>query len=134
MAGRWRAGFTTAFDLVAALSELLTLGAEETPARLRGHLASPHAFGAVPGFAAYAAAKAALAALTRAAAVEWGPRGVRCNAVAPGSSRSSAAGTSGTDPQTSAALLRAAPRGAARPARPVRQRGRSGARGGLPGR
>ena len=48
------------------------------------HLASQHAFGAVPEFGAYAVAKAALLALTRAAAVEWAPLGVRCNAVAPG--------------------------------------------------
>jgi NAD(P)-dependent dehydrogenase (short-subunit alcohol dehydrogenase family) len=37
-----------------------------------------------PGAVPYAAAKAALQALTRSAAVELGPHGVRCNAVAPG--------------------------------------------------
>jgi NAD(P)-dependent dehydrogenase (short-subunit alcohol dehydrogenase family) len=48
------------------------------------NVASVHAFGAAPGFGAYAAAKAGLVAFTRNAAVEWGPRGVRVNAVAPG--------------------------------------------------
>jgi len=37
-----------------------------------------------PGFALYSASKAALLHLTRAAAVEFGPRGVRINAVSPG--------------------------------------------------
>src|SRR5262245_3898068 len=46
--------------------------------------ASVHAFGALPRFGAYAAAKAGLVAFTRNAAVEWGPLGVRVNAVAPG--------------------------------------------------
>jgi len=58
-------------------------------AALRGpgaivNVVSVHAFGAVPSFGAYAAAKAGLVAFTRAAAVEWGPRNVRVNAVAPG--------------------------------------------------
>jgi NAD(P)-dependent dehydrogenase (short-subunit alcohol dehydrogenase family) len=48
------------------------------------HISSVHAHFAAPGKAAYAMAKAALQALTRAMAVEWGPRGVRCNAVLPG--------------------------------------------------
>ncbi|WP_031468300.1 SDR family NAD(P)-dependent oxidoreductase [Sciscionella sediminilitoris] len=39
---------------------------------------------AVAGAAPYAASKAGLASLARAAAVEWGPRGIRCNVVEPG--------------------------------------------------
>jgi gluconate 5-dehydrogenase len=46
-----------------------------------------------PEIAAYTAAKGALSALTRALAVELGPRGVRCNAIAPGYFR-----TEGTAP------------------------------------
>ncbi|MGZ0153073.1 SDR family NAD(P)-dependent oxidoreductase [Kribbella sp. WER1] len=48
------------------------------------HVSSVHAQRAKPGMAAYAMGKAALDALVRATAVEWGPRGVRCNAVLPG--------------------------------------------------
>jgi gluconate 5-dehydrogenase len=48
------------------------------------HISSVHAMAARDGCAPYAMAKAALEALTRAMAVEWGPLGVRCNAVAPG--------------------------------------------------
>lgn len=40
-----------------------------------------------PGLAAYAAAKAALDQVVRIAALEFGPRGIRVNAVAPGFSR-----------------------------------------------
>lgn len=48
------------------------------------HVSSVHAERAAPAMAAYAMAKAALGALVRATAAEWGPRGVRCNAVLPG--------------------------------------------------
>jgi gluconate 5-dehydrogenase len=43
-----------------------------------------------PGIAAYTAAKGAVSALTRALAVELGPLGIRCNAIAPGYFRTEA--------------------------------------------
>ncbi|GAB3431305.1 SDR family NAD(P)-dependent oxidoreductase [Flindersiella endophytica] len=49
------------------------------------NLSSHQAGRAVPGAAAYATAKAAIEGLTRAAAVDYGPVGIRVNAVAPGS-------------------------------------------------
>lgn len=48
------------------------------------NVASVTGVAAAPNMAAYGAAKAALMSLTRTTAVEWGPRGVRVNAVAPG--------------------------------------------------
>ncbi|RAP63885.1 short-chain dehydrogenase [Achromobacter sp. HZ01] len=42
------------------------------------------ALACMPGIAAYSAAKGALAAFTRALAVEYGGQGVTCNALAPG--------------------------------------------------
>ena len=47
------------------------------------NVASMAAFKAVPERAAYNSAKAALVQLTRTLAVEWGPLGLRVNAVAP---------------------------------------------------
>ncbi len=51
------------------------------------HIESIAGLGAMPFGVAYAAAKAGLTAVTRTAALEWGPRGVRVNAVAAGSVR-----------------------------------------------
>lgn len=47
-------------------------------------LGSVHADQTVPGFPAYAAAKAGVAALVRQASAEYGPRGLRFNLVTPG--------------------------------------------------
>jgi 3-oxoacyl-[acyl-carrier protein] reductase len=48
------------------------------------NIASISAMRGAPGRAPYCATKAAICGLTRTAGVEWGPRGVRVNAVAPG--------------------------------------------------
>jgi NAD(P)-dependent dehydrogenase (short-subunit alcohol dehydrogenase family) len=48
------------------------------------NLASVHALETEPNVAPYAAAKAALLSLTRSAAIEAGPKGLRVNAVLPG--------------------------------------------------
>jgi len=48
------------------------------------NIASVSSFVALFEVAAYAASKAGVAALTKSLAVEWGPRGVNVNAIAPG--------------------------------------------------
>ncbi len=48
------------------------------------HIASIASFVALYEVAAYAASKAAVASLTKSLAIEWGPRGVNVNAIAPG--------------------------------------------------
>lgn len=51
------------------------------------NLSSICGFGAFPGRSAYGAAKAAVNHLTQTLASEWGPRGIRVNAVAPAYTR-----------------------------------------------
>lgn len=80
------------FDRVIALNlrSYLTLIQAVAPGmaeRGRGSVvgfASMRAFQVEPGQGPYAASKAGLIQLLRTAAAEWGPRGVRFNAVAPG--------------------------------------------------
>jgi gluconate 5-dehydrogenase len=48
------------------------------------NVASLQTFRAFPNSAPYGAAKGAVAQLTRAIAEEWSPRGITCNAIAPG--------------------------------------------------
>jgi NAD(P)-dependent dehydrogenase (short-subunit alcohol dehydrogenase family) len=66
-----------------AIRRFLTQGKPGAIVNVSSHQASR----AVPGSAAYSTAKAAIEGLTRALAVEYGPRGIRVNAVAPGSIR-----------------------------------------------
>jgi len=48
------------------------------------NIASLSSFVALYEVAAYGASKAGVAALTKSLAIEWGPRGVNVNAIAPG--------------------------------------------------
>ncbi len=48
------------------------------------NIVSIAAVAASPGVGSYSPSKSGVVALTRQTAVEWGPRGVRCNAVGPG--------------------------------------------------
>jgi NAD(P)-dependent dehydrogenase (short-subunit alcohol dehydrogenase family) len=47
-------------------------------------VSSPFAFVAAPGTSAYAASKGGISALVRSLAVDYGPRGIRVNAILPG--------------------------------------------------
>jgi NAD(P)-dependent dehydrogenase (short-subunit alcohol dehydrogenase family) len=53
------------------------------------NIASLSTFVALYEVAAYSASKAAVASLTKSLAIEWGQRGVRVNAIAPGVFRTS---------------------------------------------
>ena len=48
------------------------------------NVASMHALATLEGFFPYAAAKSGLVGMTRSLALDWGPHGIRVNAVAPG--------------------------------------------------
>lgn len=65
---------------------------------------------ASPAVGSYTPSKAGLLALTRLMAVEWGPLGVRCNAVGPGLVPTEGAGVYG-DPDVKAARAAAVPIG-----------------------
>lgn len=81
-ADRWRTVLETnvdsAFSCTQAAAEVMTGGGSVT------HVASIEATQPAPGHAHYSSAKAALVMHARAAALEYGPRGLRVNAVSPG--------------------------------------------------
>lgn len=81
-AADWRAMFeanlTSAFSCTQAAAEAMTAGGSVV------HIASIEATQPAPGHAHYSSAKAALVMHARAAALEYGPRGIRVNAVSPG--------------------------------------------------
>jgi meso-butanediol dehydrogenase / (S,S)-butanediol dehydrogenase / diacetyl reductase len=80
--GQWRAALDatlgTAFAICRAVLPTMGDGGAIVA------VSSVNAFLAAPGVPAYAAAKAGLEGLVRQLALEYGPRGVRVNAVAPG--------------------------------------------------
>ncbi|MFC3455228.1 SDR family NAD(P)-dependent oxidoreductase [Amycolatopsis speibonae] len=77
----WRAvldaNLTSAFSCTQAAAEVMSGGTVI-------HIASIEADRPAPGHAHYSSAKAALVMHARAAALEYGPRGLRVNAVSPG--------------------------------------------------
>jgi len=73
------------------------------------NLVSIAAANANVGVGAYSASKAGLLALTRTIAAEWGPRGVRCNAVGPGLVPTPGTGDVYDDPAVVEARSRAVP-------------------------
>jgi NAD(P)-dependent dehydrogenase (short-subunit alcohol dehydrogenase family) len=81
---RWREQVGVNLDgpfLVARAALRLML--EETGDRSIVNIGSTLALAAAPGVSAYTAAKGGLVALTRAIAVEYAERGIRCNCVCP---------------------------------------------------
>ena len=88
------------FFLVAALAPAMAARGQGAIVNISTMVAS---FGQ-PGMAAYGASRAALELLTKAWAAEYGPRGVRVNAVAPGPTRTPMNDAYGDMPERFAAL------------------------------
>ncbi len=72
---------STVAGCMTAIRHFLAAGTPGAIVNVSSHQARQ----AVPGSLPYATAKAAVEGMTRALAVEYGPRGIRVNAVAPGS-------------------------------------------------
>ena len=81
---RWRRVFAVNVDgaqqLLRTVFPLLGAGRQSSVVLI----SSIMGLSGAAGMSAYAASKAAIAGLTRALAIEWAPRGIRVNAVAPG--------------------------------------------------
>jgi NAD(P)-dependent dehydrogenase (short-subunit alcohol dehydrogenase family) len=75
---------TLAVNLTGPMQAIVASAPAMPPGSAVVNIVSMHAFVALRGAPAYTASKAALAMLTRQAAVELGERGIRVNAVAPG--------------------------------------------------
>lgn len=65
----------------------------------------------VPNMGPYSAAKAAVVAMTRQMAIEWGPRGLRCNVLHPGMIETPATAAAYVDPASRLARQKAIPLG-----------------------
>lgn len=108
-----RLNFTAAVQTARAVARRLMAagdgGSIVAVASVAGLLAMPYGF-------AYSAAKAALMSFVRTAAIEWGPAGIRVNAVAPGTVRT---------PKSQAGAPVVADTPAEQAAIPLRRRGRS---------
>ena len=81
-------GFGTVIDIDAKGTWNVSRAAYQATLKERGgqilNISATLHYGGTPGQVHVAAAKAAVDALTRTLAVEWGPRGIRVNAIAPG--------------------------------------------------
>ncbi|GAA0913319.1 SDR family oxidoreductase [Virgisporangium aurantiacum] len=75
----------TVLDLITVNLNLPLVGSTLAVRRVLVNVSSHQAQRPVPGCLPYATAKAAIEGMTRALAVEYGPHGIRVNAVAPGS-------------------------------------------------
>jgi meso-butanediol dehydrogenase/(S,S)-butanediol dehydrogenase/diacetyl reductase len=86
-----------------------TIAAGLAPGAAIVNVASLDAVGADRGFAAYNAAKAGVVNFTRALALEFGPAGIRCNAVSPGAIDTPLTTLTTGDPRARAAFEAAIP-------------------------